>query len=203
MPFVKNGDKVVPGDPLCVIEELAPGPGTYEDDGLVRASIPGTVKIDMLNYLVEVRGPNAEKKLLQPKEIVYGEVVAMRNELAQLRVARNMEEVLSARAYSAVLHISQVGKPVNSLYDAVRPGDLVKVKVLAGPPYQLTLKGPRLGVILAYCGNCGHPLYKIENQLQCPYCGRVEERLVSPDYVLKAKRPKKRDQKHEDKKVRH
>jgi len=193
MPFVKNGDYVAPGDPLCVIEELAPGPGTYEDDGTVRASIPGVVRIDMINYIIEVRGPNAEKKLLQPKEIVYGEVVAMRNELAQLRVARNMDEVLKARAYSAVLHISQVGKQVESLYDVIRPGDLVKVKVVSGPPYQLTLKGPRLGVILAYCSNCGHPLYKIENQLECPYCGRVEERLVSPDYVLKGRRPRRKE----------
>ncbi|ABU81759.1 exosome complex RNA-binding protein Csl4 [Ignicoccus hospitalis] len=192
MPFVKNGDVVAPGDPLCVIEEYAPGPGTYEDDGIVRASIPGTVRIDTVNYVIEVRGPSAEKKVLSPKEVVYGEVVSMRNELAQLKVARSFDEVFRARAFSAVLHISQAGKPVDSLYDVVRPGDVVKAKVLSSPPYQLSLKGPRLGVILAYCSNCGHPLYKVGNQLQCPYCGRVEDRLISPDYILKAKhQPKK------------
>ncbi len=193
MPFVTNGEKVVPGDALCVIEEFAPGPGTYEEDGIVRASVPGTVRIDMINYTIEVRGTNAERRMLQPKEVVFGEVIAMRNELAQLKIARNLEEVLHARAFSAVIHVSQAGKPVSSLYDVIRPGDLLKVKVLSGPPYQVTLKGPRLGVILAYCTNCGHPLYMIEKQLECPYCGRVEERQVSPDYVLKGRRPKKRE----------
>ena len=195
MPFVKNGDVVSPGDPLCVAEEYVPGLGTYEDDGIIRASVAGVVKIDPINYVIEVRDNNAQRRVLQSKEVVYGEVYFMRNELAQVRVARSLDEVFKARAFSAVLHVSQVPKPVDSLYDAVRPGDIIKARVISSPPYQLTLKGPRLGVILAYCSNCGHPLYKVGEQLQCPYCGRVEERATSPDYLLKARQPKRQERK--------
>ena len=193
MPFVSHGQWVAPGDALCAAEELAPGPGTYEDEnGIIRASIAGEVKIDMINYMIEVRGKNAERRLLQPKETVYAEVIAMRNELAQVRVARTPEEALKARAYSGVIHISQLARPAQSLYEAFRPGEILKVRVISGPPYQLTLKGPRLGVILAYCSVCGHPLQKVDGQLQCPNCGHVEERHLSPDYIFKAGPPHKK-----------
>ncbi len=34
MADVKSGDIVVPGEQLCVIEELSPSYGTYEKDGI-------------------------------------------------------------------------------------------------------------------------------------------------------------------------
>ncbi|MCK5266112.1 MAG: RNA-binding protein, partial [Candidatus Thorarchaeota archaeon] len=47
MADVKSGDIVVPGEQLCVIEELSPSYGTYEKDGIVYAAAPGAVSMDL------------------------------------------------------------------------------------------------------------------------------------------------------------
>ena len=50
MADVKSGDIVTPGDQLCVIEELSPSFGTYEEKGIVYAATSGGVTIDHPSY---------------------------------------------------------------------------------------------------------------------------------------------------------
>jgi len=180
---------VIPGQKLCIIEELSPGRGTYEDEqGVVRAAIPGIAKIDLLNYVVEVKGKSAEQELPSPKDIVIGYVLGMRDEVAMVKILKGIHNTLKGAVFTGALHISQASPRgyLSSLYDGYRPGDLVKLKMLGGPPYVLSAKGNRLGVILAQCSNCGSTLYLTrEGFLKCKTCGHKEERVVSTDYVYK------------------
>ncbi|UXD21517.1 hypothetical protein IPA_05065 [Ignicoccus pacificus DSM 13166] len=189
MPFVRNGERVIPGQKLCVIEELTPGKGTYEDEnGIVRAAIPGVVRLDLMNYVVEVKGKSADQELPSGKDIVIGYVLGMRDEVAAIKIVKSVHGVLKGMVFTGALHISQASPRgyLNTLYDGYRPGDIVKLKVLSGPPYVLSAKGNRLGVILAHCSNCGAPLYlRKDGNLKCKRCGNTEKRVTSVDYVLR------------------
>ncbi len=190
MPFVKNGELVAPGQPLCVIEEFVPGRGTYEENGIVRAAIMGVVRIDMVNYQIEVRGKVIEQNLPSTKDVVIGYILGMRDELAMVKITKSLNHALKNMIFTGALHISQAsGKGyLSTLYEGFKPGDLVKLKVLGGPPYVLTAKGARLGVILAYCSVCGSPLYLThDNKLKCRTCGNVENRILSSEYILRLK----------------
>jgi len=191
MPFVKNGTFVMPGQPLCTIEELVPSKGTYEDEnGIIRASIMGVVRIDLLNYQIEVRGESVEVELPSPRDTVIGYILGMRDELATIKITKNYNSALKNKVFTGALHISQASSKgfLGSLYEGYRPGDLVKLRVINGPPYVLTAKGGKLGVILAYCTVCGSPLYlNKDGKLVCKNCGHMETRVTSPEYILKTK----------------
>ena len=191
MPFVKNGAFVTPGQPLCAIEEFIPGKGTYEDEnGIVRAAVTGTVRIDMINYQIEVRGENVEDKLPTQRDIVIGYILSMRDELATIKITKNYSAALKSEIFTGALHISQASPKgfMSSLYEGYRPGDIVKLKIVSGPPYVLSAKGNRLGVILAHCTVCGAPLYlNNKGKLVCKNCGHEESRVLSTEYILREK----------------
>ncbi|MHA1131935.1 MAG: exosome complex RNA-binding protein Csl4, partial [Candidatus Helarchaeota archaeon] len=63
---MKNGDLVLPGYKIGVIEMYMPGAGTYTENGIIHASIVGRVKIDNTQKRVSV-APIEEKPSL-PKE---------------------------------------------------------------------------------------------------------------------------------------
>ena len=43
----ENEEKIVmPGDKLGIIEQYVPGEGTYDDDGEIKSSVLGNVKIN-------------------------------------------------------------------------------------------------------------------------------------------------------------
>ncbi|MHA2359699.1 MAG: exosome complex RNA-binding protein Csl4, partial [Candidatus Thorarchaeota archaeon] len=76
MADVKSGDIVVPGDQLCVIEELMPSYGTYEKEGVVYAAAPGTVSMDLKDRSISVVSPDGTMKLALPiaGDILMGKV---------------------------------------------------------------------------------------------------------------------------------
>jgi exosome complex component CSL4 len=86
-----------------------------------------------------------------------------------------------------VLHISQATEVrIQSLYDAIRLGDVVRIKVLNSYiPFIVTMKDAKLGVIVAYCSKCGAPLIKEREVLKCRVCGNAEMRKLTPDYIFK------------------
>ncbi|MEM0263358.1 MAG: RNA-binding protein, partial [Saccharolobus sp.] len=44
-----QGELVLPGEEIAVIEEFIPSDGTYESNGIIRASVIGKIFYDMLN----------------------------------------------------------------------------------------------------------------------------------------------------------
>ena len=67
MADVKSGDVVVPGDQLCVIEELSPSLGTYEKEGIVYAATMGSVAMDLKDRSISVVSPDGSLKLALPE----------------------------------------------------------------------------------------------------------------------------------------
>ena len=187
MADVKSGDIVVPGDQLCVIEELMPGFGTYEQDGIVYAATSGGVAIDLKDRSIRVLNGDGSMRLALPVrgDIVIGEVNNAWEQRAEvIIVKRNEEDVLST--YIGEIHISNVTRRfVKSMSDVLRQGDIVRATVLNTHeiPVQLSLVGPELGVLGAKCVKCGFDLsLTTYNNLICLRCENRETREVAKDY---------------------
>ncbi|HDN75897.1 MAG TPA: RNA-binding protein [Acidilobales archaeon] len=176
---------VVPGESICVIEEFMPGIGTYEVKGEVRAALVGKVDLDLNIRTANVR-PKVKEPILPCRGVIaYGIVTLIREEYALLRLIGDINGNKYTTPFTAILHISQASeKFIKDLFEILRVGDIVKVKVLNDTvPYNVTIKEAKLGVILAFCGKCGAQLkYEGTEMLKCPMCGNVEKRKLSIDY---------------------
>jgi len=175
---------VVPGDLLGVAEEFLAGPGAYEENYRVRAAVLGYVVKDTLSKVALVR-PVKYPSLPAPGSVVVGVVAEVREEYARVRIDAVGDRVLQY-PFTGILHIAQIAERVGSvarLYDYVRLGDVVRAKVLSNrPPYILTIKEPKLGVVLASCSLCGATLRLAGDKLVCPRCGNSERRKVGYGY---------------------
>ena len=181
---------VLPGDVVGVMEEFLPGKGIYVDnDGYLRASVPGKLIKDYKNKVLRVEEENG---LLYPEpgSIVTGIVTSIRNDIAVVTIISGEKSGRFPNPLTGILHVSQVSQGfVKTLYDAISLGDMIKAQVLSSEnPFQLSIKNPALGVILSTCSKCGAILRRDgRGRLVCPRCGSVERRKISRDYINLAK----------------
>jgi exosome complex component CSL4 len=190
MANVKSGDIVVPGDQLCVIEELMPSLGTYEKDGIVYAAAPGQVDMDLKERSIRVLNPDGGMKLALPVkgDILMGKATIVFDQRAEIRIVRiNDEDYLSGLV--GELHISNVTRRyVKSMLDVLRQNDIVRVAALNTHqiPVELTMVGPELGVVYSECKRCGNPLtLTTHNNMFCLRCENRETREVANDYGIR------------------
>jgi len=193
------GRRVFPGEPLCTIEEYLPGEGVYVDGGVIRAARFGQVEIDAVTRRISVRGLTGKPRMPKRNSPVYGVAVgAPREELMLIKIFADERMVSYNGTFTGILHVSQVANGPSqsrSIYDYVKPGDIVRVTVLSNTPaYIVSMKKPQDGVIMAFCSVCGAPLYRVpgSNKLVCLRCGNEEQRKISPYYVLTARRRRQR-----------
>ncbi|MEM2021101.1 MAG: exosome complex RNA-binding protein Csl4 [Zestosphaera sp.] len=179
-----NKLRLVPGEEVCVLEEFLPGNGTYEHEGIVRSTIVGRPLIDLDIRVVEVRPSSNRVYMPTAGSIVYGIVSLVKDEYALARIYCDAKCRKYLTTFTGILYVSQISDMyVRSVYELVRPGDVVKAKSLSDtPPYRLTLKERQLGVVLAYCSVCGAKLVKHGNTLSCPACKSSENRKTAPEY---------------------
>jgi|UniRef100_A0A7J2TB18 Predicted RNA-binding protein (consists of S1 domain and a Zn-ribbon domain) len=177
---------VTPGDKLCVEEEFVPHTGAYVDNGVVRSLIVGRPIYDIISRRVYVK-PAKSVQMPKSGDVLLGVVEQMRDEVAIIRfIGYDINKPLK-HEFRGVLHISQATEArIQSLYDAIRLGDVVRIKVLNSYiPFIVTMKDAKLGVIAAYCSKCGAPLIKEREILKCRVCGNAEMRKLTPDYIFK------------------
>ena len=177
--------RVLPGDDICVIEEFMPGVGSFSREGVVRAAWIGFTTADLATRTVHVKPAHKYPLIPERNSIVVGVVVLVKDEYAVIKIFEDLKGNKYLTGFTGVLHISQASDThVKDLYEVVRVGDVVKAKVLNNhPPYNITIREPKLGVVLAFCGNCGSILKKAgSNMLKCNRCGRMERRKLSIDY---------------------
>jgi len=180
-----QGRKVTPGEEICVIEEFLPGVGTFDRDGIVRAALIGVTQVDMVSRVVFVKPFVKPPRMPEKGDIVYGIVQVVKDEFAIVKIAGDYYGHRYPTSFTGLLHISQAtDRYVKNLYEVVRVGDVLKAKVLSNyPPYNLTIKEHRLGIVLAFCGKCGERMIKAGNDtLKCGRCGNTERRKVSSEY---------------------
>ncbi|MEM1675219.1 MAG: exosome complex RNA-binding protein Csl4 [Desulfurococcaceae archaeon] len=179
---------VYPGEELGVEEEFIPDHGVYVDkNGYIRSLFLGRVLIDSVRKTISVRRVN--QKILIPKinDIVEGVVTSTSDDIAFVKIYSVNDRYVRSIDFTGILHVSQVSTEyLETIYDAMRIGEVVRARILSiNYPFQLSTKEPVLGVIVAYCSNCGSILYKRDNKLECVNCGSVEKRKISNLYIYR------------------
>ena len=183
----KQGELLLPGDELNVLEEFIPGEGTYEENGIVYASVVGKAFYDMINRRVNsIAFKKPGLMGIKKAKYVLGVVTMLKEDLATVNITSIEEKQIEP--ITGFLHISQVtNKFLNSISEAVRVGDIIRAKPLNySIPIALTVKQRDLGVVFARCSICGTKMVKHdEEHLRCPNCGNIESRKVAIIQVRK------------------
>jgi len=178
----KQGELILPGDELSIIEEFVPGEGTYEFQGVVYASVVGKAFYDMINRRSNSIGFKKPGFLpLKKAKYVLGMVTSIKEDSALVSVYSIEDKPLNV-PITAYLHISQIAnKYLNTINEAIKVSDIIRAKPLNfALPLPLTLKQKDLGVVYAKCSICGTKMVKKdEEHLRCPNCGNVESRKLA------------------------
>jgi len=180
----KSGQFVVPGDRLGVIEEFTPGPGTYVEQGTIRSKITGRTLLDMLNKKVSVYPLIQAASVPRTGSTVSGQVLDVKSRTAMLRILKVEKKSLSG-FFTGILHISDVSPSyVETMFSACKTGDIMRAKVVNDKDriFYLSTAEKNLGVIYAFCSQCGDVLQLRRQTMRCPRCGNVEKRKVTSDY---------------------
>ena len=86
---IKEGDAVLPGERLGVIEEFLPGTGTFQDeDDVIYASITGIVHIDMKERKISVEGSTRQPVYPKRNDVVLGQIQHVTKKSAIINIFR-------------------------------------------------------------------------------------------------------------------
>jgi exosome complex component CSL4 len=180
----KTGQLAVPGDRLGVIEEFIPNAGTYVKDGVIYSKVIGRVLIDLVHRRVTVHQLIGPSKVPAVGNTVLAQVSNAQSDTAGARIFEIGEEEING-VFTGILHVSDVAlKYVDSMYDVCKAGDIIRAKVVSdkNQTYHLSTKERNLGVIYAFCSNCGTLLEPKRQGMHCTKCGRIEKRKTASDY---------------------
>jgi exosome complex component CSL4 len=180
---------VVPGERLCVTEEFSPGPGTYESGGAVYSQLTGDRVVDLRDRTVKVVAKARKPVMPTDGSTVIGMVTNAHDKNAIVSILKVDSEVLN-KPFTGILHISSSSpRYERKMGDVCKSGDLIRAKVFNDKNRipELTTAGRGLGVIKAYCSQCGGLLRMMNRRLQCRECGNVEHRRLADDYEETAK----------------
>jgi exosome complex component CSL4 len=175
---------VLPGDEVAVAEEFMPAEGTYEQDGKILSSLAGELELDQEEKIAKV-SPKNPLVTLKSGDSVYCRITDVRASMAicDIFAVEGKERDITGET-SATIHISKLSSEyVQDVGREMRPGDLVRAKVIQGrPSVQLSTQEPHFGVVKALCRKCRCPMTKQGKSLKCEPCERVESRKVADDF---------------------
>jgi exosome complex component CSL4 len=180
----KGGELVLPGERLGVIEEFVPDAGTFVKDGVIYARHVGRSMLDPATRRVSVRPVGRGIIVPRVGDTVVGQVSAVQPENAGVRVFQVDQKRLSG-VFAGVLHVSDVHlRYVDSMFEVCKAGDIVRARIISekNQVYHLSTKDKDLGVVYAFCSNCGGLLEARRQNMHCPKCGRIERRKIVFDY---------------------
>jgi len=180
----KSGQLVVPGERLGVIEEFIPDAGTYVKDGVIYSKVIGRKLIDLVHKRVSVYQLVHGAKVPTTGSTVLGQVSSAQTDTAGVRIFEIGNEEISG-VFTGILHVSDVQmRYVDSMFDICKAGDIIRAKVISemNRTYHLSTKDKNLGVVYAFCSNCGNILEPKRQGMHCSKCGRVERRKIAADY---------------------
>jgi len=176
---------ILPGEQLATTEELMPGEGTYEDNGVIRASRLGIFEIDTKNRRAKIKPLTSIPVEIKTGDIVLAKVNSVRSNMV---IADVIHVIGKNRQVSgdtnSTLRVSEISngytKDPATEYST---GDIIRAKVTqVRPSLQLATKDRDLGVIKALCSKCRKSLEQKENMLECPNCNNKERRKTAIDY---------------------
>ena len=175
---------VLPGDEVAVVEEYIPAEGTYESEGIIRASVAGKVTLNDEKMTASVNSINPPNSLSAGDD-VFCRITDVRSSMVVCDIlgsTGNDRRISGDR--SGTIHVSKLSSDyVQDPSKEYRPGDLIRAKVLqVKPSLQLSTQGPHYGVVKALCRKCRKPLELEGKSLKCEACERRESRTLADDY---------------------
>lgn len=176
---------VLPGDQLSTSEELLPGEGTFEENGVIRASILGQYIIDEKYKRATVEPMTSVPVVLRKGDIVLAQVNGVRPMMVIVEVQHVTGKNRSISGDSnGTIHASEISQSyVKDASSEYRVGDILRARVIqVDPSLQLATKDKDFGAIKALCTKCRHVLVKKGQGLECGNCGNKEYRRISFDY---------------------
>ncbi len=180
----KTGQLVLPGERLGVIEEFVPDAGTFVKDGVIYSKVVGRALHDLATRRVSVHPVGRQALIPKVGSIVMGQVAGGQSDSVNVRIFQIGDKQIST-VFMGVLHVSDANiRYVDSMHDVCKAGDIVRARVISdkNQVYHLSTKDSDLGVIYAFCSNCGGTLEPRRQGMHCPKCGRIEERKATADY---------------------
>jgi Predicted RNA-binding protein (consists of S1 domain and a Zn-ribbon domain) len=126
----KQGELLLPGDELNVLEEFVPGEGTYDKDGKVYSGVVGKAFYDMINRKVNsIAFKRPGIVMIKKAKYVLGIVVGLKEDSALVNIYSIEDK--QTESITGYLHISQItNKYLNSISEAVKVGDIIRAKPL-------------------------------------------------------------------------
>lgn len=176
---------VLPGEQVSTSEELLPGDGTFEEDGIVRASRVGTYTIDEKHRRAIVKPLTSIPVEIRRGDIVLARVNSVRSSMV---IADVIHVIGKNRSISGdtngTLRVSEISNGyVKDPATEFAPGDIIRAKVTQiKPSLQLATKDRDLGAIKAMCTKCRHSLILKGDLLECENCRNKEKRKTANDY---------------------
>jgi exosome complex component CSL4 len=176
---------VMPGDQLSTSEELLPGDGTFEENGIIRAARIGTYVVNEKHRTAEVKPATSTPVVLARGDTVLAKVIMAKSTMIIVEVVHVAGKPRSISGDTdATIHVKEIAqgfiKEASSEYKAE---DYIRARVIqVKPSVQLETKDRNLGAIRALCSKCRHLLVKKGNILECENCGNKEHRRIAEDY---------------------
>ncbi len=192
---------VLPGEEIGTEEEFVAGAGTYVEEARIFATVAGRLTDE--NHTLSVTAAPSLRRF-KPGTLVVGRIENISEPVA-LAVMEGEDEEKGAVAKNqgpgaahasvrypkssgyVVLHASFIKRGyVKKVRDEYRIGDIIRGKVVEEKfgEFHISTDDPHCGCIMAFCSECRTPLEKRETLLQCPACGRRENRHLADDYRL-------------------
>jgi exosome complex component CSL4 len=179
-------DKVVlPGDQVSTSEELLPGDGTFEEEGIIRAARVGTYYVDEKHRRAIVKPLTSIPIELRKGDIVLAEVGSVRSNMVIANVIHvtGKKRPISGDT-NGTIKVSEISNGyTKDPSTEFAPGDIIRAKVTqVRPSVQLATKDKNFGVIKATCSRCRHSLRMKGNVLECENCKNKERRKTAFDF---------------------
>jgi len=176
---------VMPGDQLSTSEELLPGDGTFEENGIIRAARIGTYVIDEKHRTAEVKPASSTPVILRKGDTVIAKVTNSKPTMIIVEVVHVTGKDRSISSDTdATIHVKEIAQGfIKDASTEYKTEDYLRAKVIqVRPSVQLQTKERNLGAIKALCSKCRHPLLKKSQGLECENCGNKEHRRIADDY---------------------
>ncbi|ORE11239.1 hypothetical protein BCV72DRAFT_114603 [Rhizopus microsporus var. microsporus] len=183
--MAKKTEAVTPGQRLGYAADYIQGPGTYERDGLLYASVVGQRYIDQSKDggLPTIRVSKEKEQSAVPEvgSVITGKVIRVAPHQAMIAIMI-VDNAPCKEDFMGIIRTQDVRaaeKDKVKIYNSFRPGDIIKAEVISlgdARSYILSTAKNELGVIFAM-SVAGVPMIPISwQEMQCPKTKTIELR---------------------------
>lgn len=183
--YEKTKQFVFPGEVVGAIEEYKPGFGTVNDDGTIRATVPGVIGINKEHRMITVIPKTKTPNTITEGDIVIASITDVRESNARVDIVaaeKSLNEEIVNNG-NAEIYVSNIKDGfAKSVADEFHAGDIVRAKVIDSAKIGLSTVEPEFGVLKAYCSKCKTSLTRSGDDLVCGNCGNRERRKLAEGY---------------------